>query len=225
MTKTVQDRFLSISLRVVFMVGLVVSLAFTTLAATPAYPQSIAEDTTDTLIFLPFVMKRFPFVPDAPVLDPISNEDGDGYYTVSWSWSEGADSYILQEAKSVDFSDAITVYSGGGTSTSISGRAVGTYYYRVQAVADSINSEWSNIQQVSVLPPMCEVYVENNTGGQLCYTVDDTGIGKKCFPGGTHYYGTFPAGIYTWHASASCGTDSGTENYLPGDFTHEFWCQ
>jgi hypothetical protein len=74
-------------------------------------------------------------------------------------------------------------------------------------------------------PPNSEVYVENNTGGQLCYTVEDTGVGEKCFPAGTHYYGAFPPGTYTWYASASCGSGSGTEYYESGIFTHTFWCE
>jgi hypothetical protein len=81
------------------------------------------------------------------------------------------------------------------------------------------------INDFPYVPPPAEVYVENNTGSQLCYTVDDTGIGEKCFPPGTHYYGTFPPGTYTWYASASCGSGSGTEFYESGIFTHTFWCE
>jgi hypothetical protein len=75
------------------------------------------------------------------------------------------------------------------------------------------------------VPPNSEVYVENNTGSQLCYTVENTGIGQKCFPAGTHFYGAFPPGIYTWYASASCGSGSGSEHYESGIFTHTFWCE
>jgi hypothetical protein len=75
------------------------------------------------------------------------------------------------------------------------------------------------------IPPNSEVYVENNTGSTLCYTVENTGIGQKCFPAGTHFYGAFPPGTYTWHASASCGAGSGSEYYESGIFTHTFWCE
>lgn len=73
-------------------------------------------------------------------------------------------------------------------------------------------------------PPQCELYVENNTGGELCYEVYGTGIGQRCYSSGTHYYGTFPAGTYSWHATARCGSASGSRSYPSGTWTHEFWC-
>jgi hypothetical protein len=214
----------SATLRVLFIFGIGLILVFGIAESTQANSLSPSEDPVNNSLYLPVVLNNFPFIPDAPVLEPIDNQDGDGYYDISWSTSEGAISYTLQEAKQSDFSDAVTVYSGAGTIAYIGGKAVGTYYYRVQAASADTVSVWSNVQQAVVLPPMSEVYVENNTGGQLCYTVEDTGIGQKCFSGGTHYYGSFPAGTYSWRASASCGTDSGTEDYEAGIFTHEFWC-
>ena len=72
--------------------------------------------------------------------------------------------------------------------------------------------------------PKCKVYVKNNTGGELCYEVYGTGIGRKCYSSGTYYYGTFLAGTYSWHATAWCGSASGTRYYSSGSWTHEFWC-
>jgi hypothetical protein len=218
-------RFLSLFVRVLFGVGILAGFLITLTGAAPAYGLALHNATEDYTLYLPLVVKEYPFIPDAPVLDPISNQDGDGTFTVSWSLSEGATSYTLQEAANIDFSNASTVYSGPDTSITISGRAIGTYFYRVRAATSDTTSEWSNIQQVIVTPPMSEVYVENGTGSQLCYTVENTGIGQKCFPIGTHYYGTFPSGSYTYRASASCGTDSGTIYFEPGIFTHRFWCE
>jgi hypothetical protein len=218
-------RILSIAMRVMYGVSLAIGLVFVGLRVTPAYTQSSAEVLTTYRIYLPFVVNNFPLIPATPMLNAISNEDGDGNYTVSWSSSVGASTYTLQEATNADFSNAITAYSGPDTSKAFSGRAVGTYYYRVRASNEHASSGWSNIRQVTVSPPMAEVYVKNDTGGELCFRIDNTGIGQKCFSSGTHLYGTFPSGTYTWYASAWCGSISGSEYYEPGVFTHEFWCE
>jgi hypothetical protein len=109
----------------------------------------------DSMVYLPLVVKNFPLIPDAPVLDAISNDDGDGNFTVSWSSSEGADTYTLQEDDNAAFSTSTTVYSGPNTSTAISGRDVGTYYYRVWASNAYASSGWSNVRmvEVTVMPP------------------------------------------------------------------------
>jgi hypothetical protein len=212
-------------LRVLFVVGLTVGFVFATLCAHLAYTPSFAGALTDYTVYLPLIEKNYVYIPAAPVLYSISNEDGDGNYTVSWSSSVGASSYSLQEATNANFSNATTAYSGSNTSQTFNDKAVGTYYYRVRAANENGSSEWSNIQQVTVSPPMVEVNVENNTGGQLCFRIDNTGIGEKCFSSGTYYYGTFPSGTYTWYASALCGSASETQYYEPGVFTHQFWCE
>jgi hypothetical protein len=218
-------RILVIELRALIVVGFGLGLVFAGLRATPAYTQPPAVIQKNHTIYLPLVVRNFPLVPATPVLYPISNDDGDGNYTVSWSSSVGASTYTLQEATKADFSNATNVYTGSNTSKAISGKDVGTYYYRVRAVNVNVNSEWSNVQQVTVSPAMVELYVENNTGGELCFRVDNTGIGQKCYSSGTHFYGSFPSGSYTWYASALCGSANGTENYEPGVFTHQFWCE
>lgn len=73
-------------------------------------------------------------------------------------------------------------------------------------------------------PPMATVYVRNNTGGQLCYEIKGTGIGNKCFGGGDSLYGTFPAGTYSWTASAICGTNNGTTTFGAGTWLVTFSC-
>lgn len=74
-------------------------------------------------------------------------------------------------------------------------------------------------------PPAATVYVDNRTGGQLCYELKDTGIGEKCYDGGgVSLYGTVAPGAYTWAARARCGTDSGSVTFPPGDSVHWFAC-
>jgi uncharacterized delta-60 repeat protein len=105
---------------------------------------------SESRLYVPLVNKQYPFIPTAPVLDPINNPGGDGSYTVSWSSSTGATSYLLQESMTQDFSSAIAAYSGSNTSASIMGKGLGRYYYRVQAASGSASSAWSNIEAVDV---------------------------------------------------------------------------
>jgi uncharacterized delta-60 repeat protein len=120
------------------------------------YPAGIAE-LAEGDIYLPFLAKEFPFTPTAPVLNTISNDDGDGSYTVSWSPVTGAEIYLLQEDDNSAFTSPTTAYQGPGTSTAISGKELGNYYYRVMASNDYASSEWSNPQSVvvSVSAPPC----------------------------------------------------------------------
>lgn len=71
--------------------------------------------------------------------------------------------------------------------------------------------------------PMATVTVENNTGGELCYEVYDTGIGQQCFGAGKHFYGVFPSGAYDFRGEARCGNLTGSYEY-DGEIVHEFWC-
>ena len=95
--------------------------------------------------------------PPAPVLNSISNPGGVGSYTVSWSAATGATTYTLVEDDSASFTSPTTIYSGSGTSKSVGGRAMGTYYYRVKASNFFGDSAWSNVESVvvSVPPPAC----------------------------------------------------------------------
>jgi uncharacterized delta-60 repeat protein len=127
------------------------------LAIPRAMARSEIEGVVDNKIFLPLVVKNFPFTPPAPVLEAINNPGGDGSYTVSWSASEGADTYTLQEDDSASFSSPVDVYNGSNTSTILSGRDIGSYYYRVKGANPYASSGWSNVQSVvvTVPPPNC----------------------------------------------------------------------
>lgn len=122
-----------------------------TLTATPTPPSD------DSNIYLPLTLKNFPFTPESPVLNTISNADGDGNYSVSWSSSAGVNTYTLEEDSNAAFSSPTTAYTGSGTSIAISGRDVGMYYYRVRASNAHASSGWSNVEtvEVTVPPPDC----------------------------------------------------------------------
>jgi hypothetical protein len=103
-------------------------------------------------VYLPLVLRNYPpaLPPLPPILDPISNPDGDGNYNVGWSAPSDATSYLLEEDDNGSFSSPTTVYSGPATSTSISGKSDGTYYYRVNASNAHGTSPWSNTESVVV---------------------------------------------------------------------------
>ena len=105
-------------------------------------------------IYLPLVTKRWPPVPYVPVLTPIANPDNNDNYTVSWNPADLADTYTLQEATNASFAGAVTRYSGTGTSWSATNKPVNTYYYRVKATNSWGDSGWSNVQSITVLPPV-----------------------------------------------------------------------
>jgi len=101
-------------------------------------------------IFLPVVFRNAGPPSSPPVLNDISNPDGDDTYTVNWSSVSGATEYILEEDDNTSFTSPTTVYSGASTSRTITGRDVGTYYYRVQATNSFGISPWSNVVSVQV---------------------------------------------------------------------------
>lgn len=110
--------------------------------------------------------------PDTPTLYAISNPDGDGNYTVDWSDAVGAADYLLQEDNNVGFSNPTTMrYSSAESQASISGRAAGTWYYRVQASNPSGNSNWSEVRAVTVKPDAPILSDIANPDGDDDYTV------------------------------------------------------
>ena len=90
-------------------------------------------------------------VPDAPVLAPINNSNGDGFYLVDWIDVVGATSYELQEDDSSDFKSAVTVYTGSSTQFAVGDRSVGTWHYRVRAHNGAGYGPWSESEWVEVL--------------------------------------------------------------------------
>ncbi len=84
-------------------------------------------------VHLPVVMRDWPPIPNAPVLNAIGSSGG-GNYTVSWNAADLADTYTLQEDDNAAFSSPTTVYGPGtGLSWSASSKTSGIYYYHVKA--------------------------------------------------------------------------------------------
>ena len=107
--------------------------------------------------YMPLVIRLTPPPEAAPILDPISNPEGHYKFTLQWSAVEYASRYILEQDVLQTFTNPQVVYEGSRTSTEISVRQAGTYYYRVKAENPSGSSDWSNVESVNVTatPPSC----------------------------------------------------------------------
>ena len=145
---------------------------------------TIALDAPDVTItykaYLPTVLKDAGPPAGPPVLNAINNPSGNYKFTVGWSAVARATRYILEEDDNAAFTSPATVYAGSSISTSVSVRAVGTYYYRVKASNTFGESGWSNTQSVVVTipPPPCPQAGSwaglTAEGYPIRYTVADT---------------------------------------------------
>ena len=123
--------------------------------------------------FLLYVEPNTPPPPSSPTLNAISNSDGDGNYTVSWTTVSNADTYELQVRESG--SGWTPAYNGTDSNHTISNQAIGIWEYQVRAINTGGNSAWSNIQLVTVEPPPPVCHTLNTasspvTGGNVNVT-------------------------------------------------------
>ncbi|MHC5040071.1 MAG: fibronectin type III domain-containing protein, partial [Planctomycetota bacterium] len=82
--------------------------------------------------------------PAAPGTLTVPMTSSTGNYVVSWTSVAGAWTFELEEALTPSFSMATQVYTGAAVSFSVTGRANGTYYYRVRGVNPAGQSSWTN---------------------------------------------------------------------------------
>lgn len=77
-------------------------------------------------------------VPSVPPSISVPGSSITGSYTISWGAATGTvTAYELYQATNASFSGQSKVYSGSATSSTLSGRGNGTYYYRVRACSTS----------------------------------------------------------------------------------------
>ncbi len=114
---------------------------------------ALTIEYVDCQIYLPMILKGWPPLPRPPTLYPIDNADSDGHYSVIWSVAERAENYLLEEDDNAAFSSPVGVFFGADTTTNITGRIPGTYYYRVKGRNSCGDGPWSVPQAVTVLPP------------------------------------------------------------------------
>ena len=84
-----------------------------------------------------------------------------GSYTVSWGTVPGATSYLLQESASG--SAWTTVYSGSAASKALSGKAGGSYVYRVEGCVGATCGAWTSSATLGVRPALSTVTVPTGT--------------------------------------------------------------
>jgi hypothetical protein len=168
--------------------------------------------------YLPLVLKCYPAIlPAIPVLNAISNPTRSPNYTVSWQPASGAETYTLQEATNPNFTGAVTVYTGSGTSWAATNKPVGTYYYRVRATNCAGNSNWSSTRSTTVSPPGWITLASQNFEGTFpgdWQVWDDNGSsygeyywGKRnCRPYAGSYSG-WGVGGGTQGAALGCGSN------------------
>ena len=73
-------------------------------------------------------------------------------------------------------------------------------------------------------PAICSLDIDNQTGGQMCYEIYGTGLGRKCVGGGSYFYGSFPAGTYSFNVATACGTVDDTQYFPGGAKVHVISC-
>ncbi|MBB6184650.1 hypothetical protein [Oleiagrimonas soli] len=151
----------------------------------------------------------------APSLSVPSGTNGSGSYSVGWTSVSGATSYTLQEQ--VNGGSWSTVYSGASTNKSTSGKANGTYSYRVRASNVGGNGPWSSTKTVRVVhapPQPTSVNIVQTTSGS---TYNFLGVWASV-SGATYYevYSTQTYGIIYSGANTSTVVESepyGYKNY------------
>jgi hypothetical protein len=82
--------------------------------------------------------------PPPPPTITVPTQSATGSFAVQWSAATGAATYELEECTDSSFSSGVTqAYAGALTSHAVSGRANGTYWYRIRAVNSAGSSNWT----------------------------------------------------------------------------------
>jgi len=93
-----------------------------------------------------------PPAPPASLTGP--SQSATGTYTVTWTASDGATSYDLEEDTDSLFSNPAQVYTGAGLSFVVSGKQSGTFYYRVRATGVAGTGGWTQgTNGCTIVPP------------------------------------------------------------------------
>jgi hypothetical protein len=110
--------------------------------------------------------------PDAPILNPIPNPDGNGTFKIDWSDTATTTSYKLEEDDNYEFSSPSLIYEGVISQASITGHQVGIWYFRVLASNSGGDSPWSNIEHAIVFPSAPILAAISNPGSDGDYLVN-----------------------------------------------------
>lgn len=151
------------TLRMIIIIGLLAlgNLLFPAYADAQALPaESQPDEGEQQYLYLPMVLNYWPPVPYKPTLNNITGaEDGD--FTLSWTESPSrlADTYTVEEATDSGFTQNLrTACNTSQQSCAVTGKTMGTFYYRVRGVNQYGAGQWSNVQAVVVSPILLGQY-------------------------------------------------------------------
>ena len=188
------------------------------LTDTDSFTITFAELDTQ-YIYMPLVMRCYPIV---PYLSPISNADGDGFYTVQWAMpaccTQTPSQYEFQVATNPQFS-SVDGDTTTATSVDVYTPDPATYYWRVRAYIDGQWTRWSNVRSVTV-GAFSYVFVYNSTGGSIM--IEIVNVQKSTFSTGFEgYWRSVPVGTYFVRVWARCGYWQDTSMDFPLGESHD----
>jgi hypothetical protein len=132
-------------------------------------------------IYLPLTINNWPPLPGTPTLQPINNPGGLHSFRVDWTTAPQVQSYVLEEARTSSFVDAVQIYEGSATDLELNRKQPTRYFYRVKGRNAWGDSAWSSVQQVDV---RWESEPNDLAPSQA----------NGAIVSGLTYYGTFPSG-------------------------------
>jgi len=186
-----------------------------------------------------------PVAPPAPVLSLPANNSADQAITLSLSWviATGAETYSLQVALDIAFSNIVFAQNGiRATNKTVDGLTYGhTYYWRVKAVNSTGSSEWSSpVHSFKTISFICgskvSYYGKNyNTVliGSQCWMKENLDIGtmldgslkatnngiieKYCYDNNESNCTTYGA-LYQWDEAMAYNITAGSRGICPPGF-------
>ena len=151
----------------------------------------------------------------APATVGFDANPNNGSYTVSWGAVPGAISYVLQE--SANGGGWTTVYSGNAVSSALSGRAGGSYVYRVEGCIGTTCGAFTSSATLGVRPALPTVTVPSGTINGT-YTVSWTA------PATASAYmvqESLNGGAWTTIASSTAATSISRPGTTSGSYTYQ----
>jgi hypothetical protein len=120
-------------------------------------------------IFIPLAARKWPPLPEIPILNPIANSDQNNTYSVSWQNMGNSDTFILEESLDASFTNPAVVYQGPSLAWNVpaGGKLPGNYYYRVKSRNQYSESGWSSAQFVRIYPLFVGLKVRYDGNGYI----------------------------------------------------------
>lgn len=95
--------------------------------------------------------------PDRPTLNQLLNDDGNGYYTISWTPAADAHGYELEIRRQALLATYEPLYTGSVASYEVANQENGTWCYRVRTLRGQQTSSWSSSLCVSVTNAVMQI--------------------------------------------------------------------